>query len=55
MIAEAQNYKNWVPMLIKSEIPHEKSYFRKTVSFEVKVPWPFTNRTVELDISAMPI
>ena len=54
MIGECQNFKNWVPMCPKSSIPHEKSHFRKTGSFEMKIPWPFNNRTVDVQISAMP-
>lgn len=45
IIAEAQTYKNWVPLLYRSDIPYEPSHFRKSASFAVRVPWPWSNRS----------
>ena len=54
VIAEAQTYKNWIPRLYKSDIVHEVSYFRKTGQFCVNMPWPWWNRSANIEVSAMP-
>lgn len=33
IIAEAQTFKDWIPLLYKSEITHELSHFRKMGEF----------------------
>ena len=55
VIAEAQTFKEWIPLLYKSDITHEVSHFRKTGEFAVTVPWPFYNRSVYIQVSAMPV
>ena len=55
ILAEAQLFKEWVPLTYKSEILHETSHFRKAGEFAVKLPWPFQNRSVYISVSAMPI
>ena len=41
--------------MFKSEILKESSHFRKVGEFAVKLPWPFSNRSVYLSVSAMPV
>ena len=48
-------FKKWIPLLYKSEIPCEISNFRKVGEFAVKMPYPFSNRAVNLAVSAMPV
>ena len=55
IIAEAQTYKDWVPLLYRSDILHEVSHFRKCGAFAVTVPWPWWNREALISVSAMPI
>jgi hypothetical protein len=55
VIAEAQTFKDWVPMNYRSDILHEVSHFRKLGEFAVKVPWPFYNRSVYIAVCAMPV
>lgn len=55
VIAEAQTFKEWIPLLYKSDITCEVSHFRKSGEFAVTVPWPFYNRSVYIKVSAMPV
>lgn len=55
VIAEAQTYKDWIPLLYKSDITHEVSHFRKVGQFSVSVPWPWWNRAANIGVSAMPV
>lgn len=55
ILAEAQIFKDWVPLTYKSDILYETSHFRKAGEFAVKLPWPFQNRSVYIAVSAMPV
>ena len=55
VIAEAQTFKTWIPLLYKSEIPCEFSNFRKVGEFAVRMPYPFSNRAANLAVSGMPV
>ena len=55
IVAEVDTFKNWIPLLYKSEIPYEVSHFRKTASLAVKLPWPIWNRGTELQVTCMPV
>ena len=48
-----QAYKEWIPLLRKSNVPIELTEFRYMAEFEVYVPWPYYNRAAYLNISAM--
>jgi hypothetical protein len=55
VVAEVQTYKDWVPLMYKSEFFNEVSHFRKMVEVQVTLPWPFYNRSVYVGVGAMPI
>ena len=40
VLAEAQLYKDWIPMTRKSEVIGNVSNFRQCAEFEYKLPWP---------------
>ena len=42
--AEIQTYKDWVPLMYKSEFTHEPTLFRKLTHCGLTIPWPFSNR-----------
>ncbi len=46
VLAEAQLYKDWVPMTRKSEIIGSVSHFRKAALFEYGLPWPLYPRSM---------
>ena len=55
VIAEAQTFKDWVPLMYRSQILYETSHFRKLGEFCIKAPWPYWNRSVYIAVSAMPV
>ena len=55
VVAEVQTYKDWVPLMYKSEFFNEVSHFRKMVEIQVTLPWPFYNRSVYVGCGALPI
>ena len=52
ILAEAQTFKEWIPMVYKSEVSHEVSHFRKFGEFTIKVPWPWWHRSTYIKIGA---
>ena len=46
LLAEAQLYKEWVPMTSKSEVISKVSHFRQVAEFSYKLPWPLYPRSV---------
>ena len=46
VLAEAQLYKEWIPMTKKSEVIGNASHFRKCAEFEYKLPFPFYPRSM---------
>jgi hypothetical protein len=55
IIAEVQKFKEWIPLLHKSDIDHEPSPFRKSVNIGITFPWPMWNRGVEMQVTAIPV
>lgn len=53
VLAEAQLYKNWVPMTKKSELISKVSHFRQCAEFTYKLPWPFYSRSVFIQACGM--
>ena len=52
ILAEAQTFKDWVPLMYRSDVSHEVSQFRKVGMFSLRLPWPFTNRSTYLKVTA---
>ena len=52
VLAEAQTFKDWVPLMYRSNIVYEPSCFRKLGEFATTLPWPFSNRSIYLNVVA---
>ena len=46
VLAEAQLYKEWVPMTSSSEVLAKVSHFRQLAEFSYKLPWPLYPRSM---------
>ena len=53
IVAEVQKFKEWIPLINKSDIV-DYSHFRRYTSFGVTLPWPMWNRGLELQVTALP-
>ena len=54
VLREVPSYKDWVPMMAKSDIPIELSHFQMLGEIVVKAPWPYYWRSAYISIRAMP-
>ena len=53
IFAEAQLFRNWVPMCRRSEIIKSHSHFRKAADFEFYLPWPLANRAFRMQANGI--
>lgn len=55
ILAEAQLYSEWIPLMYKSELNNRVCNTRFSGEFGITAPWPFYNRDVFIQISAIPV
>jgi hypothetical protein len=55
VISELQTYKDWVPLMYKSEFTDGPTLLRKLSTCGITVPWPFKNREWFVKVSGTPI
>ena len=54
ILREVNTFKDWWPLLYKSEQTHEFSNLRFLGEVKVKMPWPYDNRSIYLKACSMP-
>jgi hypothetical protein len=54
ILRELETYKDWWPLLYKSEQTHEFSNQRFMGEVKLKIPWPYDNRSLYLKCCSIP-